>query len=94
MTLDDIAEKITARLATASFSGALKFDCGADGVLVLADGRASTVDRDADCTLTLSFENLGRLLTGKLNPMMAMANGKIKLQGNPGVALGLAKLIG
>lgn len=93
MTLDDIAADIRKVLQTKSFSGSLKFDCGADGLIVLADGTASTEDRDTDCTLRLSQANLVSLLKGKLNPMMALATGKLKLSGNPTVAMGLAKLL-
>jgi putative sterol carrier protein len=42
----------------------------------------------------LSRDNLTSLLKGKLNPMMALATGKLKLSGNPAVAMGLAKLLG
>ena len=92
--LDEIAANIRKALQTRSFSGSLKFDCGEAGVIVLAEGTASTIDRETDCTLRLSPENLVSLLKGKLNPMMALATGKLKLSGNPAVAMGLAKLLG
>ncbi len=92
--LDEIAADIRKALQTRSFSGSLKFDCGEAGVIVLAEGTASTIDRETDCTLRLSPENLVSLLKGKLNPMMALATGKLKLSGNPAVAMGLAKLLG
>ena len=63
-------------------------------MLVLANGTASTTDSPTDCTLRLSQDNLVSLLKGKLNPMMALATGKLKLSGNPAVAMGLAKLLG
>jgi putative sterol carrier protein len=91
--MEDIAAGIRKALETKSFSGSLKFDCGDAGVIVLADGTASTEDRETDCTLRLSQENLVSLLKGKLNPMFAMATGKLKLSGNPAVAMGLAKLL-
>jgi putative sterol carrier protein len=91
--MEDIAAGIRKALETKRFSGSLKFDCGAAGVIVLADGTASTEDRETDCTLRLSQENLISLLKGKLNPMFAMATGKLKLTGNPAVAMGLAKLL-
>lgn len=92
--LNKIATDIAKVLETKSFNGTLKFDCGDAGVIVLADGTASTIDRDTDCTLRLSTENLQSLLKGKLNPMMALATGKLKLSGNPAIAMGLAKLLG
>jgi putative sterol carrier protein len=94
MTLDRIAERIGRKLKQNPFQGSLKFDCGEAGVIVLADGDATRVDRAADCTIRLSEENLGKLLTGKLNPMTGMMMGKLKLSGDPTVAMKLAKLIG
>ena len=91
--MEDIAAGIRKALETKRFSGSLQFDCGVDGVIVMADGTASTEDRETDCTLRLSQENLVSLLKGKLNPMLAMATGKLKLSGNPAVAMGLAKLL-
>lgn len=92
--LEQIAADIRKVLETKSFSGSLKFDCGDEGVIVLADGTATTADRETDCTLRLSQDNLVSLLKGKLNPMMALATGKLKLSGSPTVAMGLAKLLG
>ncbi|GLS86316.1 hypothetical protein GCM10010873_12900 [Cypionkella aquatica] len=94
MALQDIAARLRKELETKTFSGSLKFDCGASGLIVLADGTATTEDRDADCTLRLTEDNLSNLLKGKLNPMTALVTGKIKLSGNPAVAMGLAKLLG
>lgn len=92
--LEKIAAEISKVLESKPFSGSLKFDCGEDGVIVMAEGAATTTDRETDCTLRLSTENLVSLLKGKLNPMMALATGKLKLSGNPAIAMNLAKLLG
>lgn len=91
--LTQIADAINEGLAGKTFDGSLKFDCGADGVLVLADNRASTADRDADCTIALSAENLKKLLKGKLNPMTGVMMGKLKVSGNPAVAMKLGSML-
>ena len=93
MALQEIAERIKAGLTGESFDGSLKFDCGEDGVIVLADGGATTEDREADCTLTLSQDNLVKLLAGKLNPMTGLMMGKLKVSGNPAVAMKLSQLL-
>lgn len=93
MALEEIAERIRAGLGGKAFDGSLKFDCGEDGVIVLADGSATTEDRAADCTLSLSQENLVKLLTGKLNPMTGLMMGKLKVSGNPAVAMKLSQLL-
>ena len=91
--MQEIAERIGRRLQGVPFQGTLKFDCGTAGVIVLADGTASTQDRETDCTLRIKREDLVKLLTGKLNPMLAMATGRLKLSGDPSVALRFSKLI-
>ena len=93
MALEEIAERIRAGLGGKAFDGSLKFDCGEDGVIVLADGSATTEDRAADCTLSLSQENLVKLLTGKLNPMTGLMMGKLKVSGNTAVAMKLSQLL-
>lgn len=94
MSLPEIAARINRALEERPFEGSLKFDCGAAGVLVLADGKAGLDDRPADCTIAISEENLIKLLTGKLNPMTGVMTGKLKVSGNPAVAMRLSKLIG
>lgn len=93
MALEEIAERIRGGLSDAPFEGSLKFDCGEDGVIVLADGTATTEDRDADCTLSLSQDNLVKLLKGKLNPMTGLMMGKLKVSGNPAVAMKLSQML-
>ncbi len=94
MTLAAIADGIQKNLVGRSFEGSLKFDCGEDGVIVLADNQATTQDRDTDCTIRISQDNLTKLLTGKLNPMTGVALGKLKVSGNMGVAMKLGQLLG
>jgi putative sterol carrier protein len=94
MALQDIANGIQSGLGDKNFEGSLKFDCGYDGVIVLADNTATTQDRDTDCTIRVSQDNLVKLLTGKLNPMTGVAMGKLKISGNMGVAMKLGQLLG
>ena len=93
MALEEIAARISAGLADKPFEGSLKFDCGEEGVIVLAGGSATTEDQDTDCTLSLSQDNLVKLLAGKLNPMTGLMMGKLKVSGNPAVAMKLSQLL-
>ncbi len=92
--LDQIVERMQSALASKAFDGSLKFDCGDDGVIVLADGTATTADQDTDCTIKISQDNLVKLLTGKLNPMTGVMMGKLKVSGDMSVAMKLGKLLG
>ncbi|WP_164661482.1 SCP2 sterol-binding domain-containing protein [Tropicibacter sp. Alg240-R139] len=94
MALRDIADGIQSGLGDKNFDGTLKFDCGDDGVIVLANNTATIQNRDTDCTIRISQDNLVKLLTGKLNPMTGVAMGKLKISGNMGVAMKLGQLLG
>ena len=92
-TDDDIPPKMRDKVAASDFANVLKFDCGADGVIVIDHQSVTTVDQDADCTLRLSRKNLEKLLRGNLNPAMAVMSGKVKIDGDMSLALQLAKLL-
>lgn len=93
MTLTDIAEMIRSSVAKSNFADSLKFDCEDAGVLIIADRSVSLEDRDTDVTLKMSLDNVEKLIKGKLNPMTAVMTGKIKLSGNPAIAMKLKELL-
>ncbi len=83
--------------ASSGLNAVLKFDCGADGVAVI-DGRAvpntvDNVDREADCTVAISLDNLAALLTGELEPATGFMMGKFKVSGDMSVALKLQRVV-
>jgi putative sterol carrier protein len=75
----------------------LKFDCGADGIIVI-DGSVvpntiSNEDRETDCTIGISTENLQAMLDGELNGVSAFMSGKIKVEGDMSVAMKLQSVV-
>lgn len=65
---------------------------------ILIDGtgeknEVSQEDKEADCTIITSGETLQKLKSGELNPMMAVMSGKVKIQGDMGLAMKLQSLI-
>ncbi|MCB0706215.1 MAG: SCP2 sterol-binding domain-containing protein [Saprospiraceae bacterium] len=71
-------------------------DTGGQFTVELTDGNVLVHDGfvgNAECTVKASDENLGKLLSGELNPMMAVMTGKVKIS-NPGVMLKYAKVLG
>lgn len=93
MTFDDIINLMRKGSETVGFSDRLKFDCGDDGVILLTPEGVSQEDADANCTITITTENLGKLIKGKLNPITGVAMGKLKVNGNPAAALKLMSLL-
>ncbi len=65
---------------------------------IFVDGTGDTnvvtaEDKEADCTITTSLETLQGLQSGDVNPMMAVMSGKIKIQGDMGLAMKLQSLL-
>jgi putative sterol carrier protein len=99
MDIPTITEAMRARMGEDSgLEAVLKFDCGAEGVIVL-DGlsepnRVVNEDIEADCTVSISRADLVSLMTGKLNPMTGYMMGKLRVSGNIKVAMKLQKVLG
>ena len=85
------AEKVSA------IGKSLKFDLGGTTILIDGTGSSNVVseeDKEADCTLKVSKDDLADLLSGKLNPMNAVMGGKVQIKGDMGVAMKLQSLLG
>ena len=52
----------------------------------------STEDKEANCTVDVSLEDFNAMLSGDLNPMGAFMAGKMKVKGDPSVAMKLQSL--
>ena len=94
MGVADIAAKIKSKVESSGFDRSVKFDTGADGVIVIDGTNISTTDGPADCTIKLSLDDLESLISGDLNPTMAFMTGKIKIEGDMTVAMALSSLLG
>lgn len=94
MGVREIADQIKPRVESAGFERSVKFDTGADGVIVIDGATISTTDQDADCTIKLSLSDLEDLISGDLSPTTAFMTGKIKIEGDMSVAMALSQLIG
>lgn len=97
MSLESATNTIKERVGDDAGLGAtLKFDTG-DGVIFI-DGKAtpntvSNDDKDADCTVGVSLEDLEAMLGGDLAPTTAFMSGKLKVEGDMGVAMKLQSLM-
>jgi putative sterol carrier protein len=97
-TLEEITEGMRDRVGEDSgLDATLKFDFGDDGV-VFVDGASSpnTVsneDKDADCTMKISKENFLAMVNGDLDGTTAFMMGKLKIEGNMGVAMKLQSVL-
>jgi len=67
----------------------LRLDFGSDGAILLdgVDNRVSNDAGEADATIRLSFANFLKLAEGSLNPVTAFMTGRIRIDGDMGVAM-------
>ncbi|WP_136661181.1 SCP2 sterol-binding domain-containing protein [Nitratireductor sp. XY-223] len=93
MSVAEIAESMKDRVAEGSFDSVVKFDCGDDGVLVIDNQTVSTEDQEADCTISVSLEDLQSIIAGELDPTGAFMQGKLKVDGDMSVAMKLGQVL-
>lgn len=75
----------------------LKFNFGNEQLYIDGTGDKNILsieDKDADCQINMDFQDFVALTKGALNPMMALMSGKIKIQGDMGVAMKLKDIFG
>jgi len=99
MTLDELTTGMRTRVgADSGLNATVKFDFGDDGLIYL-DGSAtpntvSNEDKDADCTIRMKFDDFVAMTQGDLDPTTAFMMGKLKVQGNMGIAMKLSSILG
>lgn len=98
MDLQACTESLRTKVGDASgLNATLKFDCGADGVVVV-DGRAvpntvDNTDRETDCTVAITTDNLTAMLHGALDPVTGFMTGKFTVSGDMSVAMKLQRIV-
>jgi putative sterol carrier protein len=94
MGVQQIADQIKPKVESAGFDRSVKFDTGADGVILIDGATISTTDGPADCIIKLSLGDLEELISGELSPTAAFMTGRIKIEGDMSVAMALSQFLG
>ena len=82
------------KLAVSPFDGTAKFDIEGEGaVMIDADG-ARAADDDAEVTLSADVDTFEGILSGDTNATSAFMTGKLKVDGDMGMAMKLASVLG
>jgi putative sterol carrier protein len=97
MTLQEITDKMKEGASTKSpFGNTVKFTT--DQGVVYIDGNAnppdvSNDDKAADCTIKMDFGDFDDMINGKIDGMTAFMTGKLKIEGDMGVAMKLQSIL-
>ncbi len=98
MTLQQLTEQIRTKVTHAdNIDATVKLVTDQGMVYIDATQSPAVVsndDKPADCDLHVSIDNLVKMGTGDLNPMMAVMSGKLKIKGDMGIAMKMGKVMG
>lgn len=105
MELPDITRKVAEKVAERAKGGeeiparVIALDFGDEGVIrIVGTATPPKVDNDpegeADCRLKLSRADFMDIVAGRQSPQAAYMTGKVKLEGDLGLAMQLGKLLG
>ncbi|MCC7320407.1 MAG: SCP2 sterol-binding domain-containing protein [Rubellimicrobium sp.] len=98
--MSDLVDKAVAilneKVAGNPFDGRARFVFKGEGSLLLDAGgaRPDTGGDEAEVTLSARAETFRAILEGELNPTAAFMTGRLSIDGNMGMALRLASLLG
>jgi putative sterol carrier protein len=99
MDRDELTERLRQRAAANPPLGyRVLIDLGEDGV-IFWDGTGAAPEigdapgEEIDSTITISADDLTKMVEGSLNPTLAYMTGRLKVSGSVGVALKISQLL-
>lgn len=87
-------EALNEKLGAGGFSGTAKFDIEGEGSVVIDSDGARASDEETDVTLSADVETFQGIMSGDTNPTSAFMTGKLKVDGDMGMAMSLASVLG
>ncbi len=97
MTIDETTQKVKELAAKkgGAIGSKIKFKLD-EGIIFLDDSVSPTVvtneDATADCVIRMSSASFHKLLEGEMNAVAAYMMGKIKIDGDMGIAMKLSSM--
>lgn len=91
--LQQAAAELNQKLGADGFDGTAKFDITDEGCIMLDQSGARVADEPAEVTLTADAETFKSMMDGDTNPTSAFMTGKLKVDGDMGLAMKLASVL-
>jgi putative sterol carrier protein len=91
--LNQAVTVLNEKLAGADFDGTAKFDIEGEGCVMMDAEGARAADEPADVTLSADADTFQSILEGDTNPTSAFMSGKLKIDGDMGMAMKLASVL-
>ncbi len=91
--LKSAASTLSDKIEGHSFDGSVKFEMLGVGAIRIDENGVSVDDSEADCTLSADADVFQAIIDGETNPTSAFMTGKLKIDGDMGMAMKLASLL-
>ncbi|MEE9454217.1 MAG: SCP2 sterol-binding domain-containing protein [Paracoccaceae bacterium] len=91
--LDKAAAALSDKIGENALDGSVKFELDGIGAIRIDENGVSLDDSEADCTLTADADVFQAILDGDTNPTAAFMTGKLKVDGDMGMAMKLGALL-
>jgi putative sterol carrier protein len=96
--LEEAATALREKFADADFAGSVKFDIEDEGVILVAGGEVGIEDNpddsDADVTISAALDTFRDIFDGALSPTAAYMTGRMRIDGDMGLAMKLSQILG
>ena len=96
--LEEAAAALREKFAGADFAGSVKFDIEDEGAILVTDGEVGTGDspgdNDADVTINAALDTFREIFDGALSPTAAYMTGRMRIDGDMGLAMKLSQILG
>ncbi|MEL6620899.1 MAG: SCP2 sterol-binding domain-containing protein [Pseudomonadota bacterium] len=92
-TINQAVTLLNEKLSGSDFSGSAKFDIEGEGAITMDASGARAGDEPADVTLSADADTFREILEGETNPTSAFMTGKLKVDGDMGMAMKLASVL-
>ena len=86
-------DALNEKLGGNGFDGIAKFEIEDEGAIVIDEGGARASDDVADVTLSASADTFQDILAGNLDATSAFITGRLKLDGDMGLAMRLGSVL-
>ena len=81
------------KLGGVDLPGTAKFDIEGEGAVMVTDTGVAAGDGDADVTISAAPEVFAEMMAGDLDPTSAYMGGRLRIDGDMGVAMKLAQML-
>lgn len=92
--INSAVEALSEKLGDSTFSGSAKFVIEDEGSIVIDSDGVRASDEETAVTLTASADTFEQILSGDLNAAGAFMSGRLKLDGDMGMAMSLGSVLG